>query len=183
MKGEESPPRQRPLVSIRLGSWSLLEEPHGGEAGSQSLLEETPQQGGGGRLGGGSDLNKAWKQSPLQSRPLYLGSGVKGGNKRAMRGMRVSCGWESVQGASRWLQGKGCWVVCRCQQPGPGEEDIGGEGPLFLREVLRLPTPSWLGSELPMRPLTPGLHNFQGTSQISGSSGRHPQTSHHHTAA
>lgn len=53
MKGEESPPRQRPLVSIRLGSWSLLEEPHGGEAGSQSLLEETPQQGGGGRLGGG----------------------------------------------------------------------------------------------------------------------------------
>lgn len=53
MKGEESPPRQQPLVSIRLGSWSLLEEPHGGEAGSQSLLEETPQQGGGGRLGGG----------------------------------------------------------------------------------------------------------------------------------
>lgn len=40
VKGEESPPAQ-PLVLIRLGSWSLLEEPHGGKAGSQSLLEET----------------------------------------------------------------------------------------------------------------------------------------------
>lgn len=36
-----TPSKRRPLVSVRLGSWSLLEEPHGGEAGSQSLLEET----------------------------------------------------------------------------------------------------------------------------------------------
>ncbi|KAI5167792.1 hypothetical protein MUG91_G43n111 [Manis pentadactyla] len=37
------PSRQRqPLVPVRLRSWSLLEEPHGGEAGSRSLLEETP---------------------------------------------------------------------------------------------------------------------------------------------
>lgn len=83
----------------------------------------------------------------------------------------MSCWWESVQGASKGLRGKGCWVVGRCQQqPGPGRE---GVGPLSLREVLLLPTPSWLGFELPPRPLTLGLRNFQGTSQISESSGRH----------
>lgn len=52
-----------------------------------------------------------------------------------------------------------------------GEED-GGASSLPPISAL-LPIPSWLGSELPWRPLTPGLHNFQGTSQISGSSGRH----------
>lgn len=55
------------------------------------------------------------------------------------------------------------------------EEPHGGEA--------RNRSPILAGSKLPWRPLTPGLHNFQGMSQISGSSGRHPQTSHHHTAA
>lgn len=35
------------------------------------------------------------------------------------------------------------------------------------------PLPIFVGSKLPWRPLTLGLHNFQGTSQISEFAGRH----------
>lgn len=49
----------------------------------------------------GSGLKKAWKQSPVQSRPLYLGSGIGEGNKKAAGGMFVNCGWEAVRGALR----------------------------------------------------------------------------------
>lgn len=35
------------------------------------------------------------------------------------------------------------------------------------------PHPILVGSILPWRPFTPGLHNFQGMSQISEFSGRH----------
>lgn len=57
-----------PLVSTRVGGWSLLEEPHGGE-----WEEPVPIRGNAGGMGAwGSGLNKAWRQSPHQSRRLYF---------------------------------------------------------------------------------------------------------------
>ena len=75
-------------------------------------------------------------------------------------------GFEGLQG-NRLL---GCLRMPAARSWGEGG---GEEGALRVREVLLLPTPLWLGSELPRRPLIPELHNFQGMSQISGSSGRH----------
>ena len=69
--------------------------------------------------------------------------------------------------------GKTAGLVCRCQQLRSwGRGVCRGESSLPPISAL-FPTPSWVDSELPRRPLTPGLHNFQGMSQISGSSWRH----------
>lgn len=65
--------------------------------------EPVPIRGNAGGLGAwGSGLNKAGRQSPHQSRRLYL-RGCEGG---AVKGMPVTRGWESVQGTSRGLGGK-----------------------------------------------------------------------------
>lgn len=84
----------------------------------------------------------------------------------------MSRGWESVQGASRGVRGKGCGG--RLQMPGAqvlGKEDVGGGH--VPPTSATAPHPILAGSKLPWRPLTPGQRNFQGMFRISGSSGRH----------
>lgn len=96
-----------------------------------------------------------------------------------MGGMLVCCGWESVQGAWRAPGNR----LLGCLQMPTARSWGGGGGVPSAWEHAAAARPSRLGSEMPRRPLTPELHNSQGTSQISGSSGRHPQTSRRHTAA
>lgn len=80
-------------------------------------------------------------------------------------------GWESVQGTLRGFKGKVAGVSADAGSTGPGGRRMwGGLSPSYSATA---PHPILAGSKLPGRPLTPGLHNFQGMSQISEFSGRH----------
>lgn len=88
--------------------------------------EPVPIKGNAGGLEAwGSGLNKAWRQSPHESRCLYLRGG-----EGAVKGMPVTCGWESVQGTSRRLGGKVAGVSAEAGSTGPGGGGYGG--PLSL---------------------------------------------------
>lgn len=141
--------------------------------------EPVPIRGNAGGLGAwGSGLNKASRQSPHQSRRLYL-RGCEGG---AVKGMpvtaRVGISPGGFKGA--WREDAGVLLQMLGAQVPEGRMMWGASLPPI---VLLHPHPVLVGSKLSRRPLTPGLHNFQGMSQISEFSGRHPQTSHRHIAA